>query len=419
MHDPHDVQTLPDAPALDRGRQVRLVGIIAAGLLGLLLLVGLIHRLTARADEPAPAPRPGTFRPPPAQLASMKIVAVRDGAAPGTTEAIGTISVNEDHSTPVILPFSGQVADVMVQAGQHVVRGQPLLRIASPDYVEARNTLLTAAATQATTAAQLRIAGDNAKRAQAIYETAGGALKDYRQSQSDLVAAQAAARSAQSALDAARSKLALLGKGPGDVSRMQAQGSVTSAQTTYDAPVSGVIATRDVAPGQYVGSGGDKPLMTIADLSTVWLVAQLPETDAASVHVGDAVVVTTPAYPGRSFRAVINNIAAALDPATHRLPVRATVTNTDGALKPQMFASFAIQRRGGGGTGLLVPSAAVIHEGDTARVWVLGRDNLLTARTVTVGDSGDGYEKITSGLRAGERVVTAGALFVNEAGLGA
>lgn len=408
----------PSAPALSQARQIRIVAIVASALLALVLLTKLVGALTHR--EPAPAtPEPaGTFRPTSDQLAQMKLVTVSDGSAPGYVDATGTISVNEDQSTPVLLPFSGQVADVLVQAGQHVTKGQPLLRIASPEFVDARNALVTAASQQATAAAQLRIAQDNARRQQAIYQTAGGALKDYRQAQSDLVTAQSTARGADSAVDAARARLALLGKSGAQVSQLQAAGPADTALTTYNAPASGVIASRDVAPGQYIGTGSTTPLMTIADLSNVWLVAQLPESETSDVRLGDQVTVTTPAYPGRQFRAVINNIAAALDPATHRLPVRATVSNPDGALKPQMFASFAIQRRGSGVNGLLVPANAVIHEGDTARVWVLERGNLLRAHEVTVGDSQGGLDKITAGLRPGDRIVTSGALFVNEAGLG-
>jgi cobalt-zinc-cadmium efflux system membrane fusion protein len=137
----------------------------------------------------------------------------------------------------------------------------------------------------------------------------------------------------------------------------------------------------------------------------------------ANVHLGDEVVVTTPALPGRTFQARIDNIAASLDPNTHKLAVRATVDNPDHALKPQMFASFAIRRKLTGGLGVLVPSSAVIHEGDDARVWVLGPDQLLYGRMVRAGPSEGGYTRILRGLRAGDRVVTSGALFVNEAGL--
>ena len=161
----------------------------------------------------------------------------------------------------------------------------------------------------------------------------------------------------------------------------------------------------------------DKPVMTITDPSHVWLIAQIAEGDANGVHLGDAVTVTTPALPGRNFHATIDLVGAALDPQTHRLPVRATIANPDGALKPQMFASFSIQRPQRG-SALRVPAAAVIHEGDSARVWVVRPDGLLQARAITAGDAQDGAVVVLTGLRPGERIVTAGALFVNEAGLG-
>ena len=183
-------------------------------------------------------------------------------------------------------------------------------------------------------------------------------------------------------------------------------------------PVSGVVADRSVSPGQFISAGGAAPLMTITDLSHVWLIAQLAEGEAASVHLGDQVTVTTPALPGRQFAARVDNIAAALDPVSRRLAVRATVANPGQALKPQMFAAFTIRRTIGAAAGALVPSAAVIHEGDSARVWVLGRDGLLRARSVTVRAGEGGYTQVSAGLQPGDRVVTSGALFVNEAGLG-
>ena len=420
MTDTHHDQPLPTARRLNATQQRRLLFVAGAALVVVFVLAMLWHWIATPADTPAPTTPAGTFQATPAQLAQMKIETVGDGIAGSHVDATGTISVDEDHSTPVLLPYSGQVAEVFVQAGQHVVRGQPLLKIASPDFVEARNALAAAAAARATAAAQLKIATDNAARQQAIYQTAGGALKDYRQAQSDMVTAQAALRSADSALNASRGKLALFGKDPAEVSQLQQAGNGDgfSTQTIYRSPVSGVVATRDVAPGQYVGAGGDKPVMTIADVGHVWLIAQLPEGDAAMVHVGDTVEVTTPAYPGRIFHAVIDNVAAALDPATHRLPVRATVANPDAALKPQMFATFQIARAASPGASILVPAAAVIHEGDTARVWVLGANRQLHAQTVTVSGDSDGMEAIASGLRRGDRIVTSGALFVNEAGSG-
>jgi len=418
---PHleDAAPLPPANTLSRGRQLRFILIAAAALVGIFVVITVLYHLSRPAQAPDVAPPPGSFRPTAAQLAQLKIQPVSTGSDLMTLNATGTISVDEDHSTPVVLPYSGQVSDVLVQAGQHVTRGQPLLKIASPDFVEARNTLFAAAAARATAEAQLKIAQENEKRQSAIYQTAGGALKDFRQAENDLVGARSTERSADAALGAARDKLSLLGKTPDEVQRLEAAGEVAGiySQTTYHAPVGGTIASRDVAPGQYVTAGGDKPVMVIADLTRVWLVAQVSEGDAAAVHLGDPVDVTTPAYPGRIFHAVIDNVGASLDPQTHRLPVRATVANPDEALKPEMFASFTI-RRSHVASATLVPASAVIHEGDSARVWVVGQDGLLTARQVTVSDSAGGEVSISAGLHPGERVVTAGAIFVNEAGLG-
>ena len=407
----HELEPLPHATKLDKARQLRLIALVVAAIVAIALLMALVGWLRTPPPPVVDNTPPGAFRATADQLAQMKIMRVSDGSEAGYVDATGLISVNEDQSTPVILPYSGQVTDVYVAAGQRVVRGQPLLRIASPDFVTARGALLAAQAQRATAAAQLQVASDTAARQREIYATAGGALKDYRQSQGDLLTARAGMAAAQAALTAARDRLSLLG----------ASGAGSSAQSSvvYRAPVSGVIAQRNVAPGQYVGSDTGAPLMTIANTGNVWLVAQLPEGAASAVRIGDPVTVTTPAWPGREFHATINNIAASLDPVSHRLPVRATVANPDGALKPQMFASFRIQRTGAPEAGILVPSSAVIHEGENARVWVLGKGGLLWGRPVTVSDSLGGTDRITSGLKTGDRIVTSGALFVNEAGLGA
>lgn len=411
---------LPTAPALSRAAQWRLL-LIGSVAIGILLIVIVFIRMFTPAAMPTPpvATPSGSFRPTPSQMAQLHTVTVGTGADPASIVATGTISVDEDHSTPVVLPYTGQVGNVFVQAGQHVTKGQPILQIASGDFVDARNALFAANAQRAAAAAQLRTAQDNEKRQAAIYQSAGGALKDYRQAESDLVTAQSAMRTADAALGAARDKLTLLGKSTPEVDRLEKAGEVAGiyAETTFHAPSSGVIVTRNVAPGQYVSAGGDKPVIVIADMAHVWLVAQVDQSDTAKVHLGDQVDVTTPAYPGRIFHAVIDNIGAALDPDTHRLPVRATVANIDEALKPDMFASFSIQR-GTSQMAILIPAEAVIHEGDSARVWVVGADGLLRARAVTIADSANGMVKVGSGLKPGERIVTSGAIFVNEAGLG-
>lgn len=410
---------LPSTRRLPATAQYRLLGMALLAMLAIVLAVAAVRRLTAPRPVEAAAVPPGTFRPTAEQRAGLKIVTVGMAGTTDTLVANGTIALDEDRSTPVLMPYGGQVTQVRVETGQAVTRGQPLLTIRTSDVVDARNALLAAVATQATTASQLRVAEANARRQEEIYKTAGGGYRDYLQAQTDLVTARAAARSADSALGSARDKLTIFGKSPGEIGTLEHSSQVAriDAETILHAPISGIVAQRAISPGQYVSAGGDKPVLTIADPTHLWLVAQLAESDAAQVRIGDVVDVTTPAFPGRTFHATIDNVGAALDPVTHRLPVRASITDPTRSLKPQMFASFAIQRPGAT-AALLVPAGAVIHEGESARLWVARRDGLLEARNVEVGDASGGLVRIVAGLRPGERIVTAGAIFVNEAGLG-
>jgi cobalt-zinc-cadmium efflux system membrane fusion protein len=382
-------------------------------LIALALVFTLISRFLHPDTQREALTPPGMFRPSAGQLRSLTIEPVGTSVIGTLTTATGMIDADGDFSTPVFLPYSGQVVRVMVDIGQKVSRGQPLLAVRTNDFVDARSAALAADANLHSVQAQLANAQRTAERQRLLVETAGGAEKDYQQSLTELAAARAQARSAAAALSAAKDKLAILGAG-----EPRGSGLPGHEEVALRAPMSGTIATRDVSPGQYVTAGGDHPVLTITDPSRVWLVAQVAETEASSVHVGDSAEVSTPAFPGRIFRAVIDAVGAGLDPATHRLPVRAKIANPDGALKPQMFASFAIRRNLGGDGKVYVPATAVIHEGNGARVWVLRPDGLLVARAVQTGDQQGGRVEIIAGLRPGAMLVTAGALFVNEAGLG-
>jgi membrane fusion protein, heavy metal efflux system len=407
----HTVESnsLPETRRLASRAQAMLVGAILIAVVAILALIFLVKAMLAPEPVPDTPLPPGAFRPTQQQMAQLQFATVQGGANVELVRASGSIQADGDHSTPIVLPFSGQVLQVLVEPGQRVTRGQPLLRIASPELIDARGTLLAAGAQRASAAEALRIAQGNLTRQKAITETAGGAMKDYLQAQADFAAAQSAARQADSAQRAAQDRLALFGR---------TEGVGTSAYTVYRAPVSGIVADRAVAPGQFLSSGNATPVMTITDPARVWLVAQLAESEAANIRVGDQVVVTTPALPGREFTATIDNVAAGLDPTTHRLPVRATIANAEGVLKPQMFAAFTIRRPVDAGKGVLVPAVAVIHEGDTTRVWVRAKDGLLYGRPVQIGDTDGGLTRVLSGLYPGDRIVAKGALFVNEAGLG-
>jgi cobalt-zinc-cadmium efflux system membrane fusion protein len=180
-----------------------------------------------------------------------------------------------------------------------------------------------------------------------------------------------------------------------------------------NAPIGGTIVQRKVGPGQYVGTGATDPVFVIGDLSTVWVVAYIRESEAPMVHIGQAIYFTVLAYPERAFPANISYVASALDPTTRRLLVRATVNNSAGLLKPEMFASVKILT-GEGDVATAVPRDAVIYEGPTARVWVVRDDNkAIELRRIKCGLTNGNMVEVTEGLAPGDRVITKGSLFID------
>jgi cobalt-zinc-cadmium efflux system membrane fusion protein len=393
---------------------------VVIGLVGVALgVAGIVSVATIIKPKPAaagPAPEAGLFRPSPDQLKTLTVAPVQERAFDQIETAEGQIAADGDKTTPVVSPFTGQVTQVLVEAGQHVTRKTALFTVAATEAAQGRADLATALGNVATAQAQLKLARDTEQRQDEIYRTAGGALKDWRQAQSDRIAAEGQLRSAEAALGSARSRLAALGQSDADVAALEkapASRAVPARAVVY-APVDGVVTRRTLGPGQSISAGGDA-LFSVSDLSSVWLVAQVPETSAGKVKLGATVSVTTPAYPGRVFTAKVSYVAPALDPDTHRLPVRAVIANADGALKPEMFAQFRIDS-GVIGRSPAAPETAVIRDGDTARVWTLDPDGTLRIRPVVTGVTEDGMVQVVQGLKAGDRVVSKGALFVDQAG---
>ena len=232
-----------------------------------------------------------------------------------------------------------------------------------------------------------------------------------------VAAAENDVRSAEVALEATRNRLRILGKTDQEITDFQEKGTIDPA-TLITAPIAGTIVQRKVGPGQYVGVGSTDPVFIIGDLSTVWVVAFIRETEAPIVHVGQQIYFTVLAYPDRSFPATISYVAAALDPTTRRLLVRATVNNDAGLLKPEMFASVKILT-GEGDAALAVPRDAVIYEADAARVWVVrDNDKAIELRRIKVGLTNGSLVEVLKGLAPGDRVVTKGSLFIDRVAAG-
>jgi membrane fusion protein, heavy metal efflux system len=252
----------------------------------------------------------------------------------------------------------------------------------------------------------LKLARANEERKHAAYESKGGSLQDWQQAQADLAAAETAFASAHD-------KLRILGKTDAEIAAIETA-KKPEATTTVLAPIGGVVTDRQVGPGQYIQAGSSTPVYSIGNLSTVWLVADVRESDAPLIETGQPVEVRVLAFPGQVFKATVTAVNAQVDAVTHRVPVRATVSNPGGRLKPQMFASFSIVTSGESESPA-VPEEAVVREGDEAHVWVVERNNTLVLRAIRTGRINGGMVEVTSGVEPGERIVTRGSLFIDRA----
>jgi len=390
-----------DRRAWSRDRQWRVAGLGAAALIIAALAVWLGGRVFGPQEAPAAGASspPGTFRASAQQLKTLTVEAVQTHGFVSEELTEGKIAVNGDHTTPVFSPYSGRVTRVIAGLGDIVKAGAPLATLEASEFVQAQNDLSTAAA-------QVKIARINETRKHALLDAKGGSLQDWQQAQADLT-------TAETALSSVRNRLSILGLSAADIAAL-ASARTMNPVATLTAPIAGVVVDRQVGPGQVLQAGSGTPVFTIADPSTVWLLANVREADAGLVKLGQSVEVHVLAYPKRAFKARVSYVAALVDSVTHRLPVRAEIDNRDGALKPEMFANFRIIT-GDESESPAVPAAAVVYEGDAAHVWVVAGDGLLELRAIHTGRSNDGLVEVLDGLKPGERVVTKGGLFIDQA----
>ena len=395
--------------SLSKRQQITVVALVAGCAAAILFGLPVVGKLLAAKPPAAEAPPPaGTFRPSADQMATLKIVTVEPvGFRPGVATE-GKIAANDERTTQVFSPYSGRVTRVMAEAGETVHAGQPLFAIEASEFIQAQNDLSAAHA-------QLKLAEAAEARQHELYKISGAALKDWQQSQADLI-------NAQTALGAVRGRLRVLGQSDAQTAALETrpQGGPIAAETVVGSPIGGVVIQRQVGVGQNLGSvtnGGTNPAFAISDLTSVWLVGEVREADAPKAQVGQAVEVRVAALPGRMFTGKVSFVSPTVDPVSRRVMVRATVPNPDGVLKPEMFADFTLLT-GGATSVVAAPEEAVIYEADTARVWVARPGGLLELRQIKTGMTQNGQVEVTSGLQPGERIVTSGALFIDRASKG-
>jgi cobalt-zinc-cadmium efflux system membrane fusion protein len=363
---------------------------------------------------------PGTFRPTAAQWQTLMVQPVEEHQFRQELGAEGKIGVDEDHSTPIFSPYSGRVVRILAKPGDTVKSRQLLFTIEATDMVQAQNDFITAVAGQETARSQLNLSEINEKRQHDLYDGKAVPLKDWQQAQNDLIASQSNMRSAEIALEAVRNRLRILQKTEEEIANFEKTGKINPETPIY-APISGTVVQRKVGPGQFITSGASDPtgdpVYVIGDLGTVWLVANLKETDSPRVKLGQALEFRVSAHPGSVFKGNVDYVAESLDPATRRLMVRANIENPDRLLKLEMFASVTILA-GDDQSSPGIPREAIIYEGHDARVWVVAPDKSVVLRAVKLGISNGNLVQVTGGLQLGESVITRGGLFIDRAASG-
>jgi cobalt-zinc-cadmium efflux system membrane fusion protein len=334
------------------------------------------------------------FTVPDDQMAHLEVVPVQKNNLRRQLRLAGNVTYNAFKTTPVFSPIGGPVHEILVAPGETVQAGQPLLTVNSPDYSAARSAYLKARDA-------FFLADKVYTRSQDLY--AHGAVAE-----ADLQQAESSRSQAHADLQASEDMLRALGIK--DPEAMIKNPPKTTLQIPLPAPVGGEIVERLVGPGQLLQAGATQ-VFTISDMSTVWVLVNVYQSDVGYVRVGDSVDITTDTYP-KVFHGRISYVAPALDPNTRTLQARIVTGNPNKILKKDMYVTAMLQA-GVIRDALTVPDAAVLRDTENMPfVYAQSGAKQFARRLVKIGDSQDGRTQITDGLKEGERVVGDGSLFL-------
>jgi membrane fusion protein, heavy metal efflux system len=332
------------------------------------------------------------------QAGAVKIGTVESRDFALLKTAVGTIDFNENMLVQVFSQYPGKILKAFYNLGDEVKQGDILFTIDSPDLLQAESNLLA-------TAGVLELQRRTLARVTGLLKTGGSAQKDVDQATSD-------EQTAEGNFKAARNAVRIFGKTDQEVDQILAARRVDST-LLVPSPISGRIVARNAAPGFLTQPGTPPPPFQVADLSTMWMLANVIESDAPAYKVGQEVEVRVPAYPDTVFKGHVTTVGSMIDPNTHRQLVRSEIDDPQHLLRSGMFASFVIHV-GDPVPSLAVPNEGVVREGDgTMTVWVTTDRRRFTKRTVKIGLQQDGWTQILEALQPGETVVTDGAVFLS------
>jgi membrane fusion protein, heavy metal efflux system len=375
--------------------------VAAVGVGGVLLLGGCSSgageaesKMTSYSTGENKADTAELFKVPADQMSHLQVVTVEKSKVPRVLRLTGAVAYNAFKTTPVFSAVGGPVQEIIAEPGQNVRAGQTLLTVTSPDYSTARSTYLKAVST-------FQLADKNYERSKDLLEHKAIAERDLQQAESDRAEALADQEAAADGLKAL---------GIRDPEALVKEPPKNTGQIPVGAPVAGQITELLVGPGQLLQAGSTQ-CYTISDMSTVWVLVNVYQSDLAYVRTGDNVEITTDSYPD-TFHGKISYVADALDPNTRTLQARIVTQNPQYKLKKDMYVTASVHA-GALPDALTVPDSSILRGSENEPfVYVETGNNQFARRLVKVGDSQGGRTLVQDGLKEGERVVGDGSLFL-------
>jgi membrane fusion protein, heavy metal efflux system len=371
---------------------------------GLLLVLAACNR-SGESQNQAYVPSVGAatrsgniirFDPKSPQLARIHACLVESASVPREElVAPGKIELNPGRVSRVALPMAGRIREVLVGLGDGVQQGQAVLTLDSPDASTLQSALRQAEANVSQARASLAKAEADLLRVRDLLANRAIAQKEVLASETVVAQAQASLEQASASRDEAMRKIRLQGLQPGSMDQF----------ITVRAPVPGKVVDVAVAPGDY-RNDTSAAVLTIADLSTVWVAADVPESSIRLIQLGEPVSIALSAFPDRTFTGRVKRIADQVDPQTRTIKVRAELNNPQGQFRPEMFAT--IRHSHGSEKSLVVPRSALFQQQDRTTVYLERAPGEFEEVAVTVSWQDDRRAAIQSGLHEGDRIVTDG-----------
>ena len=351
---------------------------------------------TSREDNNAAIVTASNIKLTPAQRQNIQLYTVEPSHFRRTVETTAAVDFDNDQATSVLAPFSGPVSHLLVVQDDEVTKGQPLASVDSPDFATAISAYQKALAVARTNRRLADLDKD-------LVEHNGVSQREYEQAQTD-------AATAEADRDAALKSLVSLNVPQQAIDAIRGGKPVSTPEGIIRSPMAGTVVERLITPGQLLQAGATA-CFTVANLSRVWVMARLFGSDLSAISVGDPAEVVT-GVDAHNFPGTVDKISALVDPDTRAVTVRVVVDNPQHALRKQMYVRVLIHSRNET-TGVLIPISAVLRDDENLPlVYVAQPDGSFARRHITLGSRVAAQYEATAGLRDGDQIVVAGALFV-------